>query len=246
MKKASVLFAVVFCADAFTQAIHTLPTTEVYAVSCNIGCYTGHSGTDYATGGEGKNVVASADGVVETVSDTDAPNDPNITPPNSMGNYIVINHGVHNGVMIKTYYYHLKHNSFEVSNGQSVSRGRRIALSGNSGTSTGPHLHFEVKHDGISVDPYDPNNWLWTTNPPSLASQQQQPTDYLGLKQNNERDQRVIDFYNTHGGASTFGQVWGNPNSYLHLWPNNGDMWVQDFLKNLTNLSFYQKIKIWI
>jgi hypothetical protein len=40
----------------------------------------------------------------------------------------------------------------------------------------------------------------------------------------------VIDFYNTHGGASTFGQVWGNPNSYLHLWPNNGDMWVQDFL----------------
>ncbi|MBU0474175.1 MAG: M23 family metallopeptidase [Bacteroidetes bacterium] len=65
-----------------------------------------------------------------------------------LGKTIVINHGFG----YKTYYGHL--NKYKVKKGQKVKRGDLIALSGNSGSlSTGPHLHYEVKHNGIALNP---------------------------------------------------------------------------------------------
>ena len=63
------------------------------------------------------------------------------------GNVIYVNYG--NGVEIK--YGHL--NSVNVSVGQKVSRGQLIGTMGNSGSSTGTHLHYEIRKNGTAVNP---------------------------------------------------------------------------------------------
>lgn len=65
----------------------------------------------------------------------------------SSGNYLVVDHG--GG--ITTTYKHLSKALAKV--GDIVSGGQKIALSGNSGITTGPHLHFEVRKDGQAIDP---------------------------------------------------------------------------------------------
>lgn len=67
------------------------------------------------------------------------------------GNRVVVDHG--NG--LETTYNHLS--SFNVTEGQTVSRGDVLALSGTTGASTGCHLHFEVQVNGEVVDP---TGWL--------------------------------------------------------------------------------------
>ena len=65
-----------------------------------------------------------------------------------LGKTIVINHGFG----YKTLYGNL--NKFKVKEGQKVNRGDLIGLTGSSGSlSTGPHLHYEVKHNGIALNP---------------------------------------------------------------------------------------------
>ncbi len=70
------------------------------------------------------------------------------------GNQVVIDHGIQRGVSLATTYNHLS--SFVVTGGH-VSRGQLIAYSGTSGLSTGCHLHFETRENGVPVDPL---RWL--------------------------------------------------------------------------------------
>jgi murein DD-endopeptidase MepM/ murein hydrolase activator NlpD len=63
------------------------------------------------------------------------------------GNYILIDNGNH----FSTGYGHLS--AFYVKAGQVVRRGQAIAASGDTGYSTGPHLHFEVRYNGKPIDP---------------------------------------------------------------------------------------------
>ena len=89
-----------------------------------------HGAIDYAVP-SGTPIYAAADGVVVKTA--------NLT--SSYGTYVVIQHV--NG--LQTWYAHGTSGSICVSPGQIVSRGQQIMLSGNSGHSTGPHLHFEVR-----------------------------------------------------------------------------------------------------
>jgi Peptidase family M23 len=85
-----------------------------------------HSGVDLAIP-VGTPLYASDSGVAYSLTD-----------PKGYGNFVVIDHG--NGYM--TLYGHLS--SSQVITGQRVSQGQQIALSGNTGRSSGPHLHFEL------------------------------------------------------------------------------------------------------
>jgi murein DD-endopeptidase MepM/ murein hydrolase activator NlpD len=66
---------------------------------------------------------------------------------NSFGNLIIINHG--GG--LKTYYGH--NSKLLVKAGQVVTKGQHIAESGNTGDSTGPHCHFEIRMNDVPVNP---------------------------------------------------------------------------------------------
>ena len=94
-----------------------------------------HEGIDVSAP-MGAPVVAPASGVVIT-----------ITQQRGYGLILEINHG--NGLVTK--YAHLSR--VNVKQGQRVTRGQTIANVGNSGLSTGPHLHYEIHVDGRVVDP---------------------------------------------------------------------------------------------
>ncbi|MBR5849542.1 MAG: M23 family metallopeptidase [Alistipes sp.] len=95
-----------------------------------------HQGVDYAIP-EGSRVFATADGRVREVAYRSS----------TSGQTIVIDHG--NGY--ETSYSHLSKTS--VRKGQTVRRGDIIALSGDTGLSLAPHLHYEVRLNGMRVDP---------------------------------------------------------------------------------------------
>lgn len=95
-----------------------------------------HQGVDY-TIPEGQSIFATADGVVKEVLGTTS----------TSGITVVIDHG--NGYT--TSYSHLQ--KAKVKRRQKVRRGDIIALSGNSGLSLSPHLHYEVRYEGVRVDP---------------------------------------------------------------------------------------------
>lgn len=64
------------------------------------------------------------------------------------GNHIIVDHG--NGYT--TLYAHL--NSIFVNVGENVGKGQQIGSVGNTGNSTGPHLHFEIRYQGVRRNPY--------------------------------------------------------------------------------------------
>ena len=96
----------------------------------------GHNGIDIAIA-MGSPIYAADSGVVTVSQWTDV----------GYGYYVIIDHG--GG--IQTLYGH--NSQLLVSVGQTVSKGQPIALSGSTGYSTGPHLHFEVRINGTKVDP---------------------------------------------------------------------------------------------
>lgn len=99
------------------------------------GKYFFHGGVDIG-GQTGDAIAAFADGVVEYTGKND-----------SYGLYLQIDHG--NGV--KSFYAHCS--KIVVTKGQTVAMGDKVAEIGSTGTSTGPHLHLELKYNKMHLDP---------------------------------------------------------------------------------------------
>jgi len=101
--------------------------------------YTGarnmHLGVDISTA-EGKPIMSPANGTVTFAGDR-----------GGYGNVIVIDHGLG----ISTFYAHLK--ELLVKAGEQVVRGQHVGSVGNTGRSTGPHLHYEVRAHSIPINP---------------------------------------------------------------------------------------------
>ena len=95
-----------------------------------------HTGVDFAMK-PGNPIYSTGDGVVESVK----------FELFGYGNQVVVDHGFG----YKTRYAHLK--SVGVAEGMKVKRGECIGLSGNSGRSSGPHLHYEVLYRDSHVNP---------------------------------------------------------------------------------------------
>ncbi|PPH09024.1 M23 family peptidase [Rathayibacter sp. AY1H3] len=107
------------------------------------GCSVNHGGTDFNPG-DGSPIQAIADGIVRTVIDGEG----------SLGVHVIVDHEI-DGQLVSSVYAHMQHGSAAVSEGDPVKVGQILGLVGTTGMSTGPHLHFEIRLDGVTkVDSY--------------------------------------------------------------------------------------------
>lgn len=122
------------------------PTPGTYRISSTFGRRTdpitgrsaSHEGVDFACK-VGNPIYSTADGVVESVR----------SEYFGYGKHVVINHGFG----YKTRYAHM--DEIAVKEGDKLLRGRFIGTAGNTGKSTGPHLHYEVLYRSAHVNPYN-------------------------------------------------------------------------------------------
>lgn len=102
-----------------------------------------HNGIDFPAP-RGTPIYATADGIVEKAG---------LDQGSGFGNLIILQHNFG----FKTYFAHLQ--TIEVKSSQYIHKGQLIGYSGNTGRSTGPHLHYEVRHLYTPLDPKPFIDW---------------------------------------------------------------------------------------
>ena len=113
-----------------------------YRVAPCAACSSDHKGLDMNPG-FGTPIQAMADGVVTEVGN----------PSGEYGVYAIIDHVI-DGQRYRSVYAHMDYGSLAVQPGDRVQVGDLVGQVGNSGLSTGPHLHFEVRQNDVPIDPY--------------------------------------------------------------------------------------------
>ena len=111
------------------------------AAPCD-GCGTFHNGVDFTPGG-GSPIYSIADGLVTYSEVSDY----------GYGNHVRIVSTI-NGDQVEALYAHMQMNSSPLKVGDTIKVGDFVGLVGSTGTSTGSHLHFEIKLNGVNVDPF--------------------------------------------------------------------------------------------
>ena len=125
----------------YTKPVEGKITSDFgYRTAPVAGASSNHSGIDVGVP-VGTPVKAMADGTVVAANGG----------MRGYGNGVFIDHGMINGKHVVSEYGHLS--SFDVKVGDKIKQGQVIAKSGNTGTSSGPHLHITIREDKIPVDP---------------------------------------------------------------------------------------------
>lgn len=133
-----------FSSMPFLQPVHTSELIRIgsffgYRVHPITRVRRFHKGVDL-TAPSGTPVYASGDGIIKRVEENRS--------RRGYGNLIIIDHQI-NG--ITTRYAHLS--DMKVKEGEKVARGQKIGTVGNTGLSTAPHLHYEIRINGSAVNP---------------------------------------------------------------------------------------------
>ncbi len=139
-KEAKKIYSKVTQESYITEVFEKPLTSKITSLFGNKRVFNGvlksyHSGTDFRAP-TGTPITASNAGIV-------------VIAKNRFfaGNSVVIDHGYG----LYTQYYHLS--KFKVKIGDKLEKGQVLGLAGSTGRSTGPHLHFGVKVQGVTVDP---------------------------------------------------------------------------------------------
>ncbi|HEX6955120.1 MAG TPA: peptidoglycan DD-metalloendopeptidase family protein [Agromyces sp.] len=113
------------------------------------GCSSNHRGQDFNPG-DGAEIQSIADGVVSVSTDAGG----------SLGVVTMIDHVI-DGQTVTSVYAHMQYNTRRFEVGDTVEVGDVVGNTGNTGMSTGPHLHFEIRIGGVGGTHVDPLEWLW-------------------------------------------------------------------------------------
>ncbi|MBC7441845.1 MAG: peptidoglycan DD-metalloendopeptidase family protein [Ramlibacter sp.] len=113
------------------------------------GCSANHGGQDFNPG-IGAPIQSIADGVVSVAEDGEG----------SLGVHMIIDHMI-DGKLVSSVYAHMIHGSMKFKAGDVIKVGQEIGQVGNTGMSTGPHLHFEIRRGGKDGTKVDPLAWLY-------------------------------------------------------------------------------------
>ncbi|RZS68622.1 murein DD-endopeptidase MepM/ murein hydrolase activator NlpD [Agromyces ramosus] len=113
------------------------------------GCSSDHGGQDFNPG-LGAEIQAIADGTVAVSTDSGG----------SLGVVMMIDHVI-DGELITSVYAHMEYDSRRFEVGDTVHVADVIGTTGDTGMSTGPHLHFEIRIGGVDGTKVDPLEWLY-------------------------------------------------------------------------------------
>ena len=122
--------------------------------NCGVVTYNGHHGTDISIRNfydmdEGVPVLCAAPGVVIYTHDGEF--DRQLQQQSGvLTNGVVVSHGD----SLETSYYHMRKNSVRVELGDTVDVGDTLGYVGSSGSSSWPHIHFEVRRNDVVIDPF--------------------------------------------------------------------------------------------
>ena len=148
-------------------------TSGIRDYRCTEYTYDGHRGHDsgvlsFRQQDIGVPIFAALDGIVTNLRDGEF--DQQTTMSNAPANFVELDHGGGH----RTLYLHMKKNTVAVGLGQVVTAGTQLGLTGSSGSSTGPHLHFESRLNGVAFEPSTgncgPGASLWTQQPDPPSS----------------------------------------------------------------------------